>query len=137
MGGSHLLECENALVARVLPLLDDAVSPLELAELDEVLHLGADHLLVEQLLLAQGAADRRLLEAMAGDRLSDEDARANAAADEEAKRAEDPTSLLATELDGATHHFALSFAADRSEMATKLSASLSARGYTVRELPVV
>ena len=78
----------------------------------------------------------RLLEVMAGDRLSDEDARANAAADEEAKMAEDPTSLLATELGGATHHFALSFAADRKEVATSLSSSLSARGYTVRELPL-
>ena len=78
----------------------------------------------------------RLLEIMAGDRLSDEDARANAAADEEAKMAEDPTSLLATELGGATHHFALSFSADRKEMAASLSSALSARGYTVRELPL-
>ena len=63
--------------------------------------------------------DGGLLDAMAGDRLTNEDARANAAADEEANRAQDPTSLLTTELDGDTQHFAISFAADRTAMATK------------------
>ena len=79
------------------------------------------------------------LEAMAGDRLSEEAMSINASADADgAERADHEACLnLSTELpDGATQHFVIFHAADREEVAWVLGDSLSDRGYLVRMEPV-